>query len=152
MTLWWAEGISFTDHFRQNNSDFMARIIKNRCPEPLSVLKLWLLSNIKCWLALPVFRLWLKANIYMNTSIYINRSIVLNTGCPKKNAWSCFLAITPLWKGLGRKVGGVLKTSGDFLCGRHKNFPNWPFRSWENWVQRWQLKLKNIEKKLRKFF
>ena len=70
----------------------------------------------------------------------------LYTGCPKKNAWSCFLTITPLWKGVGRKVGGVLKTSGNSLCDRHKNFPNWPFRSWENWVQRWQLSLKNLEK------
>ena len=47
----------------------------------------------------------------------------------QKNAWSCFLAITPLWKGVGRKVGGVSKTSGNSLCDRHKNFPNW--RSWE---------------------
>ena len=45
-------------------------------------------------------------------------------GVPKKTLFLVFLAITPLWKGLGRKVGGVLKTSGDFLCGRHKNFPN----------------------------
>ena len=68
------------------------------------------------------------------------------TGCPKKNAWSCFLAITPLWKGVGRKVRGVLKTSGNSPCDRHNNFQNLPFRSWENWVQRWQLNLKNLEK------
>ena len=45
------------------------------------------------------------------------------TGCPKKTLFSGILAITPLWKGLELKVGGVLKTSGNSLCDRHKNFP-----------------------------
>ena len=67
-------------------------------------------------------------------------------GVPKKTLFSGILAITALWKVLELKVGGVLKTSGNSLCDRHKNFPNWPFRSWENWVQRWQLNLKNREK------
>ena len=75
-----------------------------------------------------------------------------STGCPKKTLFSGILAITWLWKVLELKVGGVLKTSGNSLCDRHKNFPNWPFRSWENWVQRWQLNLKKSWKKLRKFF
>ena len=43
-------------------------------------------------------------------------------GVPKKTHDSGFLAITPLWKGLGRKVGCVLKTSGNSLCDRHKIF------------------------------
>ena len=33
-----------------------------------------------------------------------------------------FLAITPLWKGLEIKVGGVLKNSGNSLSDRHQNF------------------------------
>ena len=70
----------------------------------------------------------------------------IHTGCPKKNALSWFLVITPLWKGLEIKVGGVLKTSGNSLCDRHNNFPNWPFRNCENWVQRWQLNQKNLDK------
>ena len=45
-------------------------------------------------------------------------------GVSKKNALSWFLAITPLWKGLEIKVGGVLKTSGNSQCDRHRNFPN----------------------------
>ena len=45
------------------------------------------------------------------------------TGCPKKTQLSGILAITPLWKGLELKVGGVSKTSGNSLCDRHKNFP-----------------------------
>ena len=65
-------------------------------------------------------------------------------GVPKKTLFSGILAITPLWKVLELFVGGVLKTSGNSLCDRHKNFPN--FRSLENWVQRWQLNLKNLEK------
>ena len=60
----------------------------------------------------------------LNESIY--------TGCPKKTQFSGILAITPLWKGLELKVGGVSKTSGNSLCDRHKNFPIWPIRSWEN--------------------
>ena len=67
-------------------------------------------------------------------------------GVPKKKQFSGILAITPLWKGLELKVGSVSKTSGNSLCIRHKNFPIWPIRSWENWVQRWQLSLKNLEK------
>ena len=42
----------------------------------------------------------------------------------QKTLFSGILAITPLWKGLELKVGGVLKTSGNSLCDRHKNFPN----------------------------
>ena len=42
----------------------------------------------------------------------------------QKKRMILFLAITPLLKGVGRKVGGVLKTSGNSLCDRHKNFPN----------------------------
>ena len=72
-------------------------------------------------------------------------------GVPKKTLFLGFWAITPLWKGLEIKVGGVLKTSGNSLCDRHKNFPNWPFRSWEYWVQRWQLNLKNLEKNWENF-
>ena len=74
----------------------------------------------------------------LNESIY--------TGCPKKTQFSGILAITPLWKGLELKVGSVSKTSGNSLCDRHKNFPIWPIRSWENWVQRWQPYLKNLDK------
>ena len=34
----------------------------------------------------------------------------LHTGCPKKkHSFVFFLAITPFWKGLEIKVGGVLK-------------------------------------------
>ena len=44
-------------------------------------------------------------------------------GVQKKTQLSGILAITPLWKGLELKVGGVLKTSGNSLFGRHKNFP-----------------------------
>ena len=47
----------------------------------------------------------------------------VSTGCPKKNALLCFfLAITPLWKGLEIKEGGVLKNSGNSLSDRHQNF------------------------------
>ena len=45
-------------------------------------------------------------------------------GVPKKTLFLGFWAITPLWKGLEIKVGGVLKTSGNSLCDRHKNFTN----------------------------
>ena len=45
-------------------------------------------------------------------------------GVPKKTLFLGFLAITPLWKGLEIKVGGVSKTSGNSLCDRHKNFTN----------------------------
>ena len=83
----------------------------------------------------------------INLAAFNETLIYSYTGCPKKNAWSCFLAITPLWKGLRRKLGGVSKTSGNSLCGRHTNFPNWPFRSWKNWVQRWQLNLATQPKK-----
>ena len=44
-------------------------------------------------------------------------------GVPKKTQFLGILAITPLWKGLELKVGGVSKTSGNSLCDRHKNFP-----------------------------
>ena len=50
-------------------------------------------------------------------------------GVPKKTLFSGILAITPLWKVLELKVGGVSKTSKNSLCDRHKNFPNSPFRS-----------------------
>ena len=40
----------------------------------------------------------------------------------QKNALLCFLAITPLWKGLEIKVGGVLKNSENSLSDRHQNF------------------------------
>ena len=43
-------------------------------------------------------------------------------GVPKKTHDSSFLAITLLWKGLGRKVGCVLKNSGNSLSDRHQNF------------------------------
>ena len=66
-------------------------------------------------------------------------------GVPKTQ-FSGILAITPLWIGLELKVGGVSKTSGNSLCDRHKNFPIWPIKSWENWVQRWQPYLKNLDK------
>ena len=62
------------------------------------------------------------------------------TGCPKKNALSWFLAITPLWKGLEIKVGGAQK------------FRSWLFRSWENWVHKWQPYLKNLDKNGGNFF
>ena len=45
-------------------------------------------------------------------------------GVPKKTLFSGILAITPLWKGLEKKLGGVSKASGNSLCDRHKNFPN----------------------------
>ena len=88
----------------------------------------------------------------INLAAFNETLIYSYTGCPKKNAWSCFLAITPLWNGLGRKVGGVSKNSGNSPCDRHKNFPNWPFRSWENWVQSWQPYLKNLDKNEGIFF
>ena len=68
------------------------------------------------------------------------------TGCPKKRLFCGFLALTPLWKGLEIKVGGVSKNSGNSLSDRHQNFSIWPIRSWENWVQRWQPYLKNLDK------
>ena len=68
-------------------------------------------------------------------------------GVPKKTHDSGFLAITLLWKGLGRKVGCVLKNSGNSLSDRHQNFSIWPIRSWEIWVQSWQPFLKNSWKK-----
>ena len=40
-------------------------------------------------------------------------------GVPKKTHVLGFLFITPLWKGLGTKVGCVLKNSGNFLSDRH---------------------------------
>ena len=43
-------------------------------------------------------------------------------GVPKKTHDSGFLAITQLWKGLGRRVGGVLKNSGNSLSDKHQNF------------------------------
>ena len=55
-------------------------------------------------------------------------------GVPKKTHDSGFLAITPLWKGLGRKVGCVLKNSGNSLSERQIFFLIWPTRRWENWV------------------
>ena len=67
-------------------------------------------------------------------------------GVPKKYAFLWFLAITPLWKGLEIKVGGVLKNSGYSLLDWHQNFSIWPIRSWENWVQRWQPYLNNLHK------
>ena len=85
------------------------------------------------------FRLNFKKNIYIQ-------------GVPKKTLFLGFLAITPLWKGLEIKVGGVSKNSGNSLCDRHKNFPNWPFRSWENWVHRWQPYLQNLDKNGGNFF
>ena len=68
------------------------------------------------------------------------------TGCPKKKEFLGILAITPLWKVLELKVGCVLKTSGNSPCDRHTNFPIWPIRSWETWVQRWQPYLTNLDK------
>ena len=67
-------------------------------------------------------------------------------GVPKKTLFSGVLAITPLWKGLEIKVGGVSKNSGNSLSDRHQNFSIWPIRSWENWVQRWQPYLKYLDK------
>ena len=55
--------------------------------------------------------------------------VPVHTGCPKKMLFSGILAITPLWKGLELKVGGVSKTSGNSLSDRHKNFPNLHFKS-----------------------
>ena len=40
----------------------------------------------------------------------------------KRTHYSSFLAITTLWKGLGRKVGCVLKNSGNSLSDRPQNF------------------------------
>ena len=56
------------------------------------------------------------------------------TGCPKKTQLSGILAITPLWKGLELKVGSVSKTSGNSLCDRHKNFPNFCAYHIENFL------------------
>ena len=67
-------------------------------------------------------------------------------GVPKKTLFLVFLAITPLWKELEIKVRGVSKTSGNSLCDRQKNFLIGPIRSRENWVQRWQPYLKNLDK------
>ena len=50
-------------------------------------------------------------------------------GVPKKTHDSGFLAITLLWKGLGRKVGCVLKNSGNSLSDRHQNFSISPIKS-----------------------
>ena len=47
----------------------------------------------------------------------------LHTGCPKKkHSFVFFLAITPFWKGLEIKEGGVSKISGNFLSDRHQHF------------------------------
>ena len=43
-------------------------------------------------------------------------------GFPKKTQFLGILAITPLWKGLELKVGGVSKTSGNSLCDSYKIF------------------------------
>ena len=40
----------------------------------------------------------------------------------QKTLFSGFLAITPLWKGLEIKVGGVTKNSGNSLSDRQQNF------------------------------
>ena len=63
----------------------------------------------------------LRVHLQVNVSIaYISADI---QGVPKITQFSGILAITPLWKGLELKVGGVSKTSGNSLCDRHKNFP-----------------------------
>ena len=43
-------------------------------------------------------------------------------GVPKKTQFNGTLAITPLWKGLEIKEGGVSKISGNFLSDRHQHF------------------------------
>ena len=45
-----------------------------------------------------------------------------NTGCPPKKRPLVFLAKTPLWKGLGTKVGCVLKYSGYSLSDKKNIF------------------------------
>ena len=62
------------------------------------------------------------------------------------------LAKTTLWKVFGRKVGSVLKYSGNSLLDRHQNFFIWPTRRWEDWDQRWQTYPKKSWKNWRKFF
>ena len=57
---------------------------------------------------------------YFNENDFYN--IKQYTGCPKKMLFSGVLAITPLWKGLEIKVGGVSKNSGNSLSDRHQNF------------------------------
>ena len=43
---------------------------------------------------------------------WYNSTLYTSTGCPIKTLFSGILAITPLWKMLELKVGGVSKTSG----------------------------------------
>ena len=33
-----------------------------------------------------------------------------------------------------QKVGGVLKNSGNLQQDRHKNFENWWWNDWKNWI------------------
>ena len=68
-------------------------------------------------------------------------------GVPKKTHVLGFLFITPLWKGLGTKVGCVLKNSGNSQSDRHQNISIWPIRSLEIWVQSWQCYIRNSWKK-----
>ena len=75
-----------------------------------------------------------------------SNSMLWSTGCPKKKHSSCILVITTLWNELGRKVGYVSKNSENCLFDRHQKCSIWPTRRWENWVERWQPSLKNMEK------
>ena len=67
-----------------------------------------------------------KAQESICDSVLLNSELISQyvQGVPKKTLFSGILAITPLWKVLELKLGGVSKTSGNSLCDRHKNFPN----------------------------
>ena len=55
------------------------------------------LASCIVWCLMPLIFIWIEAQkMPMNVDV---------CRVSQKNAWSCFLAITPLWKGLGRKVG-----------------------------------------------
>ena len=102
-------------------------------------------TNYISYFYLLLFNFWIMKSRHskLRPSLY-NSS--LNTGCPKKTLFLGLLAITPLWKGQEIKVRVFLKNSGNSLSDRHQNFSIWPIRSWENWVQRWQPYLKNLDK------
>ena len=52
----------------------------------------------------------------------LKQTFHMHTGCPKKMQFSGVLAITPIWKVLGTKVGWFFKNSGNSLSDRHKYF------------------------------
>ena len=59
----------------------------------------YLLDKINGWIENIKLKFW--NNPKMKQYFFAYKYL----GCPKKNAWPCFLAVTPFWKGLEIKVG-----------------------------------------------